>query len=400
MKTLLLFTLFFTSIISINAQEPVFIVDSSAVNPWSNVNFANKPMDFNFAIVADNTGFCREGIFSTAIDYLNLMQPEFVISIGDLIEGNSFDENNLHAQWDEIDSIINKLEMPLIFIPGNHDNDNDVMKNVWKQRYGKSYYHFKYKDVLFLMLNSQDKEYGHISKEQIYYVKTTLERNVDVRYTFVFIHQPLWVSNRLNGWKDIEKLLSPIKHTVFCGHMHTYGIHKINNSNYITLATTGGGFVNPESAGSFDHITWVSMKNATPRTTIIELDGIHPHSFIEDKKLNLTEIELKEGVEISCFPISFKRKFTKGESVITVENNTDFEIMCSGNFERNDTLQIDFNELSFKLNPYDKKEIEFNVESNIGISTDTISPLLYTVTCTVQGKAAISKSINLQLIKK
>src|SRR5262245_33968995 len=70
-------------------------------NPWTNLRLNNDAADFRFAIVSDRTGGHRESIFSRAVEQLNLMQPEFVISVGDLIEGYTRDPAKLTQQWKE-----------------------------------------------------------------------------------------------------------------------------------------------------------------------------------------------------------------------------------------------------------------------------------------------------------
>jgi hypothetical protein len=60
-------------------------------NPVSYLRLNNAPGDFQFAVVSDRTGGHRARVFSRAVEQLNLLQPEFVVSVGDLIEGYSND---------------------------------------------------------------------------------------------------------------------------------------------------------------------------------------------------------------------------------------------------------------------------------------------------------------------
>src|SRR5881392_4081346 len=62
-----------------------------ARNPWTHLRLNNDPDEFRFAIVSDRTGGHRPGVFSRAVEQINLMQPEFVLSVGDLIEGYTED---------------------------------------------------------------------------------------------------------------------------------------------------------------------------------------------------------------------------------------------------------------------------------------------------------------------
>ncbi|MHC4214469.1 MAG: metallophosphoesterase family protein [Planctomycetota bacterium] len=128
------------------------------INPWTHLNFNNDPNNFQFAIVSDRTGGNRPGVFAQAVDKINLLQPEFVLCVGDLIQGKTEDENELNRQWDEFDSLVEELDMPFFYLPGNHDISNEVMMNVWHKRLGRTYHHFVYKNVLFLSSQKPSKK--------------------------------------------------------------------------------------------------------------------------------------------------------------------------------------------------------------------------------------------------
>ena len=96
-------------------------------NPWTERGFNNDPHNFQFAVISDNTGGMRPGIVEIAVDKLNLMQPEFVMSVGDLIEGYTEDLDRLVFEWDEFDAKIEPLDMRFFYVPGNHDMTNDVI---------------------------------------------------------------------------------------------------------------------------------------------------------------------------------------------------------------------------------------------------------------------------------
>ena len=99
-----------------------------------------------------------------------MLQPEFVMSVGDLIEGYTEDTVELERQWEEFEGFVDQLEMPFFYVPGNHDITNKVMQDLWKEHFGPTHYHFVYKDVLFLCLDSEDQYRGagrgSISDEQ------------------------------------------------------------------------------------------------------------------------------------------------------------------------------------------------------------------------------------------
>jgi hypothetical protein len=266
-------------------------------NPWTHLRLNRSTDQFQFAVVSDRTGGHRAGVFSRAVELLNLMQPEFVLSVGDLIEGYTGTEQ-AREQWKEFQGYAGKLQMPFFYAPGNHDVLSSDTAQVWREKFGRRYYHFVYKNVLFLILNPYDgpelesKGRKHFkdqfSTAQLDYVKQALGDNPSVRWTVVALHPPIWTQPNVaeTGWPEVEKLLAGRNYTVFCGHLHHFRKYVRQGMNYYQLATTGGSsFMRGLDYGEFDHITWVTMKPDGPVLAHLLLDGIFP----EDMKKLVTE---------------------------------------------------------------------------------------------------------------
>lgn len=274
-------------------------VSLEARNPWTHLRVNRSAEQFHFAIISDRTGGHRAGIFSRAVQLLNVMQPEFVLSVGDLIEGYSSAEQ-ARSQWREFQGYVSKLQMPFFYAPGNHDAITPNTAKVWQEKFGRRYYHFVYKNVLFLVLNAYDgpeqeeakggkKQLAEqFSKEQLQYLKQTLEDNPSVRWTVVALHPPIWTRSNVTetGWLEVEKLLAGRNYTVFCGHIHHFRKYVRQGMSYYQLATTGGSSsLRGVEYGEFDQIAWVTMKPEGPVLAHLLLDGIYP----EDMKKPTTE---------------------------------------------------------------------------------------------------------------
>ena len=194
------------------------------------------------------------------------MQPQFVVTVGDLIEGGGTDKFTLD-EWKELDSYVNKLQMPFFYLPGNHDRKQGAGQRVWDAKLGRSHYHFVYRDTLFLMLCTEDLP-GKIGKEQIKWVRKTLADNAKVRWTMVFLHRPRRGSSASPpaGSTEVEKgALAGRKYTVFAGHIHSFKKYVRQGMNHYQLATTGGAsLMRGVDFGEFDHFTWVTMKHFGP----------------------------------------------------------------------------------------------------------------------------------------
>lgn len=253
------------------------------VNPWNHLKVNNDASTFRFAIVTDRTGGPRDGIFERAVSQLNILQPEFVVSVGDLIQGGTEDLAKIKSQWQEFNGFVNRLQMPFFYVPGNHDISNAIMDQKWREQFGRRYYHFVYKDVLFMLLNSEDPpaKTAKFSAEQAAWAKRVLDENSKVRWTLVFLHRPVWADKDLpqSGFLEIEKALAGRRYTVFAGHRHIYKRFERNGQRYYQLATTGGSSkLRGLPFGEFDHLVWVTMKNDGPVLANLMMDGI----FSED----------------------------------------------------------------------------------------------------------------------
>ena len=299
----------------------VFSYDQTALsgaNPWTSKDFRNNPDNFQFAIIGDRTGGANvQGTFDLAMGKLNLLQPEFVINVGDIIEGYTRDKAELNSQWEEAEAMTAKLEMPFFYTRGNHDVSYPEAREVWRDRHGPSYYYFVYRNVLFMVLDSEDAPrldpppgmeekiqlYNRLQTEdpekakkmlaefmkdeaivaglskpvefpdeQLNWIKKTLEENAEVRWTFLFMHEPCW-ENPSESFKAIQALLKDRTFTWFAGHLHYYDYDNIDGREYITMGPAGASW-HHDGPGNVDHITWITMTEDGPQMGNIALKGL------------------------------------------------------------------------------------------------------------------------------
>ena len=279
--------------------------------PWTHARFDTADERLTFAIFCDLTGGERERVFEVAVAQLNLLRPELIINVGDLIEGGADDAGELHREWDSFDGRAREARAPLFYVGGNHDLTGELQREVWAERLGPRYYHFRYGDVLFLVLDSEDNtvermreieaarlaavevyktqgkaafaetEYGRmpertsgtIGPAQAEYFRDVVARNSDVVWTFVFVHKPAWRGARESHFAVIEGALANRPYTVFFGHTHVYGHEERHGRDYINLATTGGVQF-PEQGRSMDHLTLVNVDASGVSIANLLMEGI------------------------------------------------------------------------------------------------------------------------------
>lgn len=307
-------------------------------HPWTDKPLLNERSDFQFVVVTDRTGGHRDGVFEQAVSKINLLRPEFVVSVGDLVEGYYDDPIQSVREWTEFDGMVDALDMRFFYVPGNHDIWSPFSREVWEERFGSSYYHFIYRDVLFLALNSEDGASTTIGQEQARYFVEVLEAHPEVRWTLVFTHKPLWYYDERGsetGWASIQDQLVGRPHTVFAGHRHQYIHYEREGMRYIDLATTGGGSSLAGPAhGRFDHFVWVTMTQEGPVLANVLLDGIVDERIRTEESAEELN-RLGGSVSMELPPVTWAGA-APAETVLRVRNDAEQPLRLTGRFGLSD----------------------------------------------------------------
>jgi hypothetical protein len=278
--------------------------------PWTERDFSFDPDAVRFAVFADVTGGERDGVLDIAIEQLNMLRPEFVVNVGDLIEGGN-SRAEVDQQWDVFDARVRRSESPVFYTGGNHDLVGKELRDAWQDRVGPRFYYFRYRDVLFLVFDTEDyprdrldemaelrdealavaerrgwdayantkyarlpeDETGYISQMQSDYMIRALADNADVRWTFLLMHKAPWANGDMRTWNTIERYLADRPYTVFHGHRHAYQYEERNGRDYIRLGTTGGVF-EPENGLAVDQLVWVTVDREGAHVANLQMSGI------------------------------------------------------------------------------------------------------------------------------
>lgn len=263
-----------------------------------------------FAVIGDITGGERKGIINVASEGLEALKPDFILSVGDLIEGGTEDTNILDKEWQQFQQNLANKNTRFYPTVGNHDITNMVMRKWYSDTVGPRYYHFRYKDILFLIMdsedfsadnfsylreirdeamgylnkdmdkfyasayiNSPDSQFGVIRPQQADYFVDVVKQNQDVRWTFVLMHKPVWRRKDEQGFSRVEAELKGRNYTVFNGHVHDYMHNKRFGQDYIQMGTTGG-IPLKEQGELMDHIMWISIDKSKPEYLNMKLNGM------------------------------------------------------------------------------------------------------------------------------
>lgn len=168
---------------------------------------------FSFAFMTDihlqPESHAVEG-FSAAIDTLNKLAPDFVITGGDLIMdalGQSYDRAG--QLYDLYQKASERFQVPVYNTMGNHEifgiyskksgvspDHPEYGEKMYDNRLGKRFYSFSHKGWLFIILDSvddtgEDSYIGKVSEDQLEWLKSLLAETDTLIPIAVSVHIPL-----------------------------------------------------------------------------------------------------------------------------------------------------------------------------------------------------------------
>jgi 3',5'-cyclic AMP phosphodiesterase CpdA len=214
-----------------------------------------------FAIIGDRTGGHQDSVYEKIVAEVAAAKPEFVITVGDQIEGYTEDTTVLNKEWQEYKAITTPLSMPLHVTPGNHDITTDGQLGPYERNNGKPYYSFDYKGMHFIGLDvSRWESSDKLPPEQLDWLAADLKQAAKARYTFVFLHKPFWDGTVTEGKPDtLHKLFVEYGvDAVFAGHYHQCFGGTYDGIKYTVLGSSGG-YTDPGPTGIEYHWTAVTI---------------------------------------------------------------------------------------------------------------------------------------------
>jgi predicted phosphodiesterase len=284
---------------------------------------------FRFVVVGDRTGSHVDNIFEEVIDEVRTIDPEFVICVGDLIEGYTDDTLAMHAQWDSIISTVKTLSCPFYFVPGNHDISNESDRDIYEKRTGKKrYYSFNYKKNHFVILDNTMTYFSTpqpVDEEQLEWLRKDLKKNRGASNTFVFYHLPRYLDEYITGEPDplAEICRGYDVNVVFTGHWHSYVyLNDIeHNTEFITVGSSGGGMDTGDFArGHFYHYLMVNVKDDDCSIAVFRKGNVFPADIVTASDHETIRRADAEVVQMDpCF-ISDQGKKMKKNLAIMINN--------------------------------------------------------------------------------
>jgi len=280
-----------------------------------------KPIEgspMRFAVIGDRTGTHEPGIYGQIVEEIQRMRPDFLLSVGDLIEGYTDDTVEVKREWEEYKKLLKPLTMPIYLAPGNHDIWDSTSLELYRRYIGEPHYSFDIGDAHFVILdNSRYDTVGAFPKEQIDWLIEDLEKNKKAIYTFIVSHIPYWIETIANDKADTLHALF-VEYgvdAVFTGHYHEYFSGEFDGIMYTGLGSSGGG-CSPGPTGLKYHFMWVTVDRNGISIAPIKMNAVLPWDEVTAVEYRLVNKIKDEAVDIE--KVSVRRDLTVPETRIRV----------------------------------------------------------------------------------
>lgn len=331
----------------------------AAANPWTAEPVISGD-NFRFIVTGDITGGEEPGVHALAVQRINELSPDFVITVGDLIDGYTTDSLRAEKQWDDFLKVIDNLEMPFFFTAGNHDITNPMLENIWNRRFGSLWYSFKAGSSLFFVINPAGKNKAGFDAMQLEYFKNKLESHDSSAPVFIFMHYPAGEMADNAHFAAFGRLLMHYNAYWFCGHEHRYAYEKFNNQPHIMLAglATGGPGMRGHALGEFHNLMQVSVRGNNVNIANLDLAGLLPIDAVNPATLKQVNALRSGNWAETEIVYSDERFVSSAETKIRLRNNGDYPLHINGLFSGNNNISVSPEQIDTTLQPGESSTIQ------------------------------------------
>ncbi len=288
-----------------------------------------------FAIIGDRTGGHIEGVWGQVIREAELLRPEFMITVGDMIEGYTEDSTTLAREWSELHEIVSGVSVPIYYTAGNHDITTPGMLEPYRAQVGDPYYSFDRRGVHFVVIDNSAGAGGPtqpLPDEQYQWLANDLSQHESARATLVFCHKPFFFASLGVGkpHRLHDLFLAHGVDVVYSGHFHRYFAGEYDGIKYISIGSSGGGMSERPAELGY-HFAWVTVDEEGVHTSPIKIGAVWEWDNFTAQELTASNViergaivfkdPLILGPDLSLSPTAF--------SLVVTNHNRSHEVKDS-----------------------------------------------------------------------
>jgi len=241
---------------------------------------------FTIAILPDRTTGRPWGIpyLDRAVSELNLMRPDVVFTIGDMVQGYTRSEEQYRSEVDEYFARVNRLDAPFYPLPGNHDvisgdrdPDDRRFEDLYREYFGPLYYAAQFDGVTVIALYSDEQLESAVrfGDEQVNWARGRIQDAAESGDTIaVLMHKPAW-RYRDSGWDRVHRYLAEAAREyggrvlVAAGHFHSMQREPDRDGVQYHLVGTCGALIDQHPlTGQLQHLTMLKVARESGDTTL------------------------------------------------------------------------------------------------------------------------------------
>jgi hypothetical protein len=323
-----------------------------------------------FAIIGDRTGSHVAGVYEAIVAEVDALAPDFIVTVGDQIEGYTEDVPTLESQWDEFNGIIKDLHEPLFVAPGNHDILNATMESEWSKRTGhEPNYAFDREGIHFVILDTgrwETSEEWLAAEGHRTWLEADLAAHANDALTIAIYHKPFWYATLAEGKPDpLHDLFRKYGvDAVFNGHFHLYGTSVYDGISYTIVGTSGGYVDENEERGAFYGYLLCTVRDGRLAWGVLKKGSVRPADATRVSDLKFFEKVESEYARIEPFLVREGTDAATAVGTLKLRNSTAAPLRADLRWDGSTQWSIDPATRAIDLPPGAGVEIPFQIARN------------------------------------
>jgi len=245
--------------------------------------------NFRFVVLGDRTNTPNQKAFEMVLKDIERMRPDFVVTVGDLIEGYK-DSAGTVRDWDQTLPSLKLISCPVYLAPGNHDITTPDVRSIFIKKTGRNpYYSFDHQNSHFIIMdNSLAGSADKLDEAQLKWLEKDLKALKNRAGIYVLMHKPFWADGVGAGKPDkLHDLFKKYKVTaVFTGHWHQYASEVYDGIRYVVMGSSGSeiGPSENHSLAVFYQYLWVTVKDGKTSPALVRAGNTFDPDWVNLKE--------------------------------------------------------------------------------------------------------------------
>ena len=198
------------------------------------------PAQTRFVILGDRTGETQGTVYADIWKQIKKERPDFVLSVGDTIQG--LNDDTAEPEWQAVETAVGPAWWKKLYLaPGNHDIWSDASQALFdKHATRPRHYSFDQGPVHVVVLDNSRSD--QLAAGELEFLESDLAHTAQP-VKFVVSHRPSWLFNVMlrNSNSPVQKIAKRYGvQYVVAGHVHQMMYAELDGVRYISMPSAGG----------------------------------------------------------------------------------------------------------------------------------------------------------------